>query len=500
MSVASQKLESHHPEYLQKYRNKLRQLLHDYDREKLKDDKETNRSFLKELRETKPLSVLLPEKYDGNGHDTSDFLSMLEITSYESLPFSLLFGINGALFIQPILKYGTEAIKDRIFGAFFDENLLGGLMISEPDHGTDALHMTTSFTRDDDSYHISGTKHWGGLTGLADHWVVAARSEKDDGTLGRDISLFVCDQTDIDVDTYYHNLGLAELPYGKNLVDTTVGEERKLNANVSGMRLMQDLLHKSRMEFPGMAAGYLRHIRDEAYDQAHGRKVSGSTLDGYENVKRYLNFFDAACSISAAMCRYTSETVNLEDDVSGKLILANCIKAYVTDLMQEAADKYLQLSGANGYRRDHLGGQSYVDTRSFQIFEGPNDVLYNQIGEKVQKIMGKNSFSSLDEFVDHHEALEDLPGDLNADLHHTLDDDLIQSRRVVLGELVAQLVSLSLTNTMKNRGFSEDHYERARTVLEESIRNRLFELENRAESTTPSGTFTGHQWRRYVSD
>lgn len=498
MELADSHLEPNCPEHLRNYRSKLHQLLQDYDREELKDDPETNRQFLQELRETKPLSVLLPERYGGNGHSTEDFLSMLEITSYESLPFSLLFGINGALFIQPVLKYGSDSVKDDVFESFFEDNLLGGLMISEPAHGTDALHMKTSFTQENGNYHISGTKHWGGLTGLADHWVVAARGQKKDGSLGRDLSLFVCDQTDIEVDTYYHNLGLAELPYGKNVIDSTVSQERKLNANVSGMRLMQDLLHKSRLEFPGMASGYLRNIRDEAHQQARSRKVSGSTLDDYENVKRYLNFFDAACSISSAMCRYTSETVNLEDDVSGKLIMANCTKAYVTDLMQRAADTYLQLSGANGYRRDHLGGQSYVDTRSFQIFEGPNDVLYNQVGEKVLKIMDRKSLSSLDEFLDHHDVLRELPEDIDADLHQEIDPEMIQSQRVVLGEIIARLVSLSLVHAMKKRGYSPEHYHRSKGMLEESLRNRLFELENRDESTMPQGSFEGLHWRKYT--
>ncbi|MFB6347090.1 MAG: acyl-CoA dehydrogenase family protein [bacterium] len=500
MSTAKPQLKPDYPDHLQQFQTRLRELFEEFDREKLKDDQETTLDFLDKLRETEPLSVLFPEDYGGRGHSTADFLSLLEITSYESLPFSLLFGINGALFIQPVLKYGSDVIKEKVLKPFTSEKLLGGLMISEPEHGTDALHMETSFTNNEGSYEISGTKHWGGLTGMADHWVVAARGRKKNGDLGRDISLFVCDQEDIEVDTYYHNLGLHELPYGKNLIQSTVSEDRKLNANISGMRLMQDLLHKSRLEFPGMAAGYLRRIRDEAHDQARGRKVSGSTLDGYENVKRYLSFFDAACSISAAMCRYTAENVTLEKDLSGKLIMANSIKAYVTDLMQRAADTYLQLSGANGYRRDHLSGQSYVDTRSFQIFEGPNDVLYSQIGDKVLNTMEKQSITALDDFVEYYEPLDNVPEDLNADLHHDVNSELVQNERMVLGQLVAELISLSLVGTLKARGLSSDKYHRARTVLEESIRIRLFQLENREESTSiPGDPVTGHEWRNHLT-
>ncbi len=47
----------------------------------------------------------------------------------------------------------------------------------------------------------------------------------------------------------------------------------------------------------------------------------------------------------------------------------------------------LQLVGAKGYRLDHIAGRATVDSRPFQIFEGSNDILYQQIAEAVLKLM-----------------------------------------------------------------------------------------------------------------
>jgi hypothetical protein len=44
--------------------------------------------------------------------------AVLAASSYESLALSLAVGINGALFIQPVSKYGEESIKADIFSAF----------------------------------------------------------------------------------------------------------------------------------------------------------------------------------------------------------------------------------------------------------------------------------------------------------------------------------------------------------------------------------------------
>src|SRR5690625_5979026 len=91
------------------------------------------------------------------------------------------------------------------------------------------------------------------------------------------------------------------------------------------------------------------------------------------------------------MCTYTSEHAGLEHDMSKDAVSANAIKSVVTDLMHDASQSLLQLVGAKGYRLDHVAGRSLVDSRPFQIFEGSNDILYQQISEGDRKSTRLNS-------------------------------------------------------------------------------------------------------------
>src|SRR5699024_4425811 len=93
----------------------------------------------------------------------------------------------------PVANYASESVKQPVFSRFMQENNMGGLMITEPDYGSDALHMQTSFKKNGDVYQVSGTKHWAGLTGAADFWLIAARKADKNGNLGRDISFFIHD-------------------------------------------------------------------------------------------------------------------------------------------------------------------------------------------------------------------------------------------------------------------------------------------------------------------
>ena len=214
---------------------------------------------LRDIMATNPLSVAIPTEYGGRGCQVKECLGLLEAASYESLPLTLTFGINIALFLEPVAKYAQESVKGEIFRRFLTKQNMGGLMITEPDFGSDALNMRTTNVKNGPHYHIKGIKHWQGLTGMADYWIMTSRNQRRNGDLNRDIDLFICDEHQEDqriiVAEYYNNLGLYPIPYGKNIVDIRVPEEFKLIPETTGIKMMMDLLHRSRYQFAGMEWG-----------------------------------------------------------------------------------------------------------------------------------------------------------------------------------------------------------------------------------------------------
>src|SRR5690606_15816753 len=142
-----------------------------------------------------PLSVAIPSQYGGRGSVVKDCLGILAAASYESLPLSLTFGINIALFLEPVSKYSDESVKQAIFERFLKHQDMGGLMITEPDYGSDALNMKTFNVETEKGYRIKGTKHWQGINGMADYWLIASRKQLDNGALARDIDFFIADNS-----------------------------------------------------------------------------------------------------------------------------------------------------------------------------------------------------------------------------------------------------------------------------------------------------------------
>lgn len=429
---------------------------------------------LEQVMECNPLSVFIPEEYGGRGIKTYEALSMLEASSYESLPLSLMMGINGALFLQPVANYGSDEVKQPIFDRFVNEKCMGGLMITEPDFGSDALRMETSFEKKEEGgegiYEISGTKHWAGLTGSADYWLITAR-RKNKERLGRDIGFFIHDSRrgGIEVEEYYKNLGLYMLPYGRNKINISVPEEYRLQPDSTGIKMMLDVLHRSRLQFPGMGIGFLKRMMVEGITHCKERSVGGQSLFQYDQVKKRLNRLQSSFTICSAMCAFTSENVPMSKNVAGMDISANTIKTYTTDLMQQAAQSLLQLTGAKGYRLDHIAGRALVDSRPFQIFEGSNDILYQQISESVLKKMRKLKLENLYQFLSDFSLTERASGYFSDVLDFNINHQLAQDRLVELGRILSRVISLEFTLRLGDKGFNQELIQNTIKTLEVEV-------------------------------
>ena len=314
------------------------------------------------------------------------------------------------------------------------------------------------------------------MTGLADFWLVTGRKEKASGNLARDIDLFIVEKAQpgqkIEVEEYYHKLGLFLIPYGLNKIDITVPVTSKLSPKTSGVKLMMDLLHRSRLRLSGIGLGFIKRMLDEAIMHCRQRYVGGRSLLAYDQVQHRLSQLQAWYTISSGMCRYAARTSDVKNDLALFGLQANSTKAVVTDMMQDAAQSLLQLNGASGYRRDHIAGRAVADSRPFQIFEGSNDVMYIQIAEAILKEMKKAKETNLYTFLNQFELTEKISGHYKQILTLKLDFELLQRTKVVLGKIVARLITTEFVLELSAAGFRADLVENAIHV----VGNTLAEL------------------------
>jgi len=460
--------------FINKFKSTLKTVFHEEnDIDQLSINRGLPQLVWQKIMSTNPMSLCIPREFGGRGGNVQENLTLLSAAAYESLSLSLTLGINSALFLQPVAKYGTEEVKFPVFDRFINHQSMGGLMITEPDYGSDALNMRTSYVEEYDNYHIKGTKHWAGLTGQADFWVLTARKQNQDGGLQRDVDLFVCENNapnqKIVVDEYFENLGLYQIPYGRNILDVKIPKLQRLEPKTTGVQMLLDLLHRSRMQFPGMALGLIHRLLDEAITHCQQRFVGGKTLFQYDQVQQHLARLQSNYTVCSALCIKSSELADIHNDLMPLGFEANIIKTVSSDLMQESAQTLVQLVGAAAYKLNHIAGRAIVDSRPFQIFEGSNDILYAQISESLIKFMKNVKEINVLEFLKTHpltvRATEYLKNLLNFDI----DFQMSQRKLVELGKALSRIVSMDLVIKMGENGFRTDLIDGTVSMLKQEI-------------------------------
>lgn len=458
--------------YINDLKKYLKHLFHrEYDSNAMGLRRDFPTELMDKIMKKKPLSVAIPKIYGGRGVSVRECLQLLSVASYESLALGLIFGINIALFLEPLAKYGQIPVQQRIFKQFLENQTMGGLMITEKAFGSDALNMKTAFQEKEKMFYIKGEKHWQGLSGMADFWIVAAREKRANGELARDIGFFISESKVanqyISMTHRYNNLGLYAIPYGINQIDIGVPKEQRLISEGTGLKLMLDILHRSRLQFPGMGLGFIKRLLDESLMHCKERQVGGLSLLNIDSVKYQISKMQAAYTLCSGMCIFSAKQSGIDKDLAQMSIVANVLKVLVTDLMSESAQISLQLAGANGYRLDHIAGRSLVDCRPFQIFEGPNEMLYTQIAQGILKLMQKVKQTNLYDFLKVYEYTN-----LSADFYKTqldfnIDTKLKQRNVILIGKMIARVISFQFVLNMD--GFNVD-------LVEITRQNVLLEL------------------------
>jgi len=457
---------------------------------------------MREIMSINPLAIGIPVEFGGRGAKMEENIALLATASYESLALSLTFGINSALFLQPVGKYGQYEAKSKVFERFLNEQNMGGLMITEPSFGSDALNMQTAHTFKNGKYHINGVKHWAGLTGWAEYWLLTARERADSGDLKRDIDFFICDvnspKQQIVVEEFYENLGLYQIPYGRNRINVEIPEAQRLIPETTGVKMMLDLLHRSRMQFPGMAMGFLQRLLDESIAHINQRQIGGRTLFTYDQVQQRLAKLQASYTICSAMCVNSSEKAGIENDLSPHGLEANSVKSVVTDLMQEAAQSATQLVGAQAYKLNHIAGRSITDSRPFQIFEGSNDILYTQISDSLMKMMKKAKESNLFKFLKSLDLTSKSSLSLKDILDFELNANLTQRKMVELGQVIGRVVSFNMVLNLEEKGFRTDLIENGLTMLKQDIVSLMSSFKFRNETNLVEDYQDNSSWLNFV--
>ena len=329
------------------------------------------------------LRLAVPAAY-GGAHESLDARSLClarETLARASGLADFAFAMQG-LGSAPVTLYGTDAQKRALLPGVAAGTRIAAFALSEPDAGSDVGAIATTATRDGDGWRLDGVKTWISNAGLADFYVVFARTGKAPGSHG--LSAFVVDATASGLDASERIDVSAPHPLGTvRLTACRVGGDALVGAPGEGFRIAMATLDIFRSTVGAAALGFARRALDEATARARRRRVFGRALAEYQLTQAKLADMAVAVDASALLVYRAAWT----KDVLGTRVTreSSMAKLFATESAQRVVDAAVQMWGGLGVVRGVTVERLYREIRALRIYEGTSEVLQLVLGAEVLK-------------------------------------------------------------------------------------------------------------------
>ncbi len=282
----------------------------------------------------------------------------------------------------PVALAGTDAQKSRYVGRAARGEAIAAFALSEPDAGSDVAALSTRARRDGAHYVLDGSKTWISNGGIADFYVVFARSEDAPGTKG--ISAFVVDADAPGLSIQERIEIVAPHPMATlSFSGCRVPAANLLGGEGEGFKLAMRTLDIFRTGVAAAALGFARRAFAEALLRARKRQMFGRTLADFQTTQTKLA--DMATGIdAAALLTYRAAWMR---DVQGKRVTREAAMAKMrsTETAQEVVDAAVQICGGLGVKRGHPVERLYREVRALRIYEGATEVQKLIIARELLK-------------------------------------------------------------------------------------------------------------------
>ncbi len=263
---------------------------------------------------------------------------------------------------------------------------IAAFALSEPDAGSDVAAMTTSARLIHDevgaAWLLNGKKTWISNGGIADFYVVFARSNDIAGAKGISAFIVDADSPGLHIDERIDVIAphpLATLRFDNCRIDAS----QLLGAEGQGFKLAMSNLDIFRSSVAGAAQGFARRALDEALTHAKQRKMFRQTLADFQLTQAALA--DMATEIdSAALLTYRAAWLR---DVRGSRTTreAAMAKMTATENAQKVIDRAVQIFGGLGVRKGQIVESLYREIRALRIYEGATEVQKLIIARELLK-------------------------------------------------------------------------------------------------------------------
>ncbi|MEO0681638.1 MAG: acyl-CoA dehydrogenase family protein [Pseudomonadota bacterium] len=279
----------------------------------------------------------------------------------------------------PVSLFGTPPQRELLRRSRAGEAITA-FALTEPRSGSDVAAMETTAERDGNGWRLNGEKTWISNGGIADSYILFARTDEAPGAKGISAFLVPGDAEGLTVVDRLEVMAphpLAHLRFENVRVpaDALIGEPGR------GFAMAMANLDVFRSTVGAAALGFARRALDEAAARVRDRNVFGAPMGDLQMVQGHLA--DMALEIDAAALLVYRAAWTKDQGAARVTREAAMAKLHATEAAQRVIDAAVQLFGGEGVRRGNIVESLYREIRALRIYEGASDVQRVVIARSV---------------------------------------------------------------------------------------------------------------------
>ncbi|WP_026570800.1 acyl-CoA dehydrogenase [Sediminibacillus terrae] len=347
------------------------------------EEERFDRELFDKMAELGLTGIPWPEKYGGIGADFVSYVIAVEELSRVCASTGVTLSAHISLASWPLYKYGSENQKQTYLAELARGEKLGAYALSEPGAGSDVASMKTTARLDGDSYVLNGSKVWITNGGVADTYIVFAKTDRD--AKHRGISAFIVEKgmAGFTFGKKEKKLGIRSSPTTELVFENCrVPKENLLGAEGQGFKIAMTTLDGGRNGIAAQALGIAQGALDASVSYAKEREQFGKPIARNQGIS--FKLADMATEIEAArLLTYQAAWLESNGQPYGKASAIS--KLFAGDAAMRITTEAVQVFGGYGYTKDYPVERYMRDAKITQIYEGTNEIQRLVIGRMLTK-------------------------------------------------------------------------------------------------------------------
>ncbi len=324
------------------------------------------------------MGIEVPEEYGGAGMDTLAYvLTMVEVAKADA-SHSTIVSVNNSLYCHAIMKFGTEAQKQKFLVPVASGEKIGAYSLTEPMSGSDAATMQSRAVLNAEGTHyvINGRKSWVTSGPVANMLILFTMTDPDKGNKGITAFLINAHQPGFIRGKKEPKMGIrasatSEIVYDNYLCPV----ENVLGKVGEGFKIAMTVLDAGRIGIASQALGIAEAAYEASVQYAKDRHAFGEPIGSFQMIQQKIADMKMRIEASRQLI-YNAVLAKERNKRTGEryTMEASMAKLFASETAMFVTHQAVQIHGGMGYSKELPVERYFRDAKITEIYEGTSEV------------------------------------------------------------------------------------------------------------------------------